>query len=109
MPISQIPYNRKLFFAFQVVYPGDAQLTANEKSSICYLSFPDSNCGIAHDTNFYFRIRRSSGSNLSAYGAYSERVPAAIDADPQYFYGFVHSRFVPCVFIAQKIRFFLYL
>ncbi|EJW80237.1 hypothetical protein WUBG_08854 [Wuchereria bancrofti] len=47
---------------------------------------------MARDTNFHFRIRRSSGSKLSAYGAYSERVPAAIDADPQYFYGFVHSR-----------------
>uniref|UniRef100_A0A8R1XUC9 UDENN domain-containing protein n=1 Tax=Onchocerca volvulus TaxID=6282 RepID=A0A8R1XUC9_ONCVO len=91
--ICVVTFDLELGQSIEVVYPGDAQLTVNEKSSICYLSFPDSNCGMARDTNFHFRIRRSSGcSNLSTYAAYSERVPAAIDADPQYFYGFVHSR-----------------
>ncbi|KAM3725130.1 Protein DENND6B [Dirofilaria immitis] len=91
--ICVVTFDLELGQSIEVVYPGDAQLTVNEKSSICYLSFPDSNSGMARDTNFHFRIRRSSGcSNLSTYAAYSERVPAAIDADPQYFYGFVHSR-----------------
>ncbi|VDK73365.1 unnamed protein product [Onchocerca ochengi] len=86
--ICVVTFDLELGQSIEVVYPGDAQLTVNEKSSICYLSFPDSNCGMARDTNFHFRIRRSSGcSNLSTYAAYSERVPAAIDADPQYFYG----------------------
>lgn len=58
---------------------------------------------MAADTNFHFRIRRSSGSDLSAYDAYSGRVPAAVDADAQYFYGFVHSRFVLCVFTIQNL------
>ncbi|MCP9265389.1 hypothetical protein DINM_020669 [Dirofilaria immitis] len=91
--ICVVTFDLELGQSIEVVYPGDAQLTVNEKSSICYLSFPDSNSGMARDTNFHFRIRRSSGcSNLSTYAAYSVRVPAAIDADPQYFYGFVHSR-----------------
>ncbi|OZC10606.1 hypothetical protein X798_02355 [Onchocerca flexuosa] len=91
--ICVVTFDLELGQSIEVVYPGDAQLTVNEKSSICYLSFPDSNSGMARDTNFHFRIRRSSGcSNLSTYAAYSEHVPAAIDADPQYFYGFVHSR-----------------
>lgn len=90
--ICVVTFDLELGQSIEVVYPGDAQLTVSERSSICYLSFPDSNCGMARDTNFHFRIRRSSGSKLSAYGTYSERVPAAIDADPQYFYGFVHSR-----------------
>uniref|UniRef100_A0A915PQ42 UDENN domain-containing protein n=1 Tax=Setaria digitata TaxID=48799 RepID=A0A915PQ42_9BILA len=91
--ICVVTFDLELGQSIEVVYPGDAQLTVNEKSSICYLSFPDSNSGMARDTNFHFRIRRSSTcSNLSEYGMYSERVPAAIDVDPQYFYGFVHSR-----------------
>ncbi|EFO24357.2 hypothetical protein LOAG_04129 [Loa loa] len=90
--ICVVTFDLELGQSIEVVYPGDAQLTVNEKSSICYLSFPDSNCGMSRDTNFHFRIRRSSGSDLSAYVAYSELVPAAVDADPQYFYGFVHSR-----------------
>ncbi|KAL3983201.1 Stabilization of polarity axis family protein [Acanthocheilonema viteae] len=90
--ICVVTFDLELGQSIEVIYPGDAQLTVNEKSSICYLSFPDSNCGMARDTNFHFRIRRSSGSNLSAYSAYSGRIPAAVDADPQYFYGFVHSR-----------------
>uniref|UniRef100_A0A1I7XJP6 UDENN domain-containing protein n=1 Tax=Heterorhabditis bacteriophora TaxID=37862 RepID=A0A1I7XJP6_HETBA len=41
-----------------MIYPGDAVLSSQEKTNICYLAFPDSNSGNTRDTNFHFRIRR---------------------------------------------------
>ncbi|VDN35582.1 unnamed protein product [Gongylonema pulchrum] len=91
--ICVVTFDLEVGQSIEVVYPGDAQLTANEKTSICYLSFPDSNSTTARDTIFHFRIRRTScASNSSTYNAYSEHVPAAVDADALYFYGFVHFR-----------------
>ncbi|VDN02296.1 unnamed protein product [Thelazia callipaeda] len=90
--ICVVTFDLELGQSIEVVYPGDAQLTANERNSICYLSFPDSNSGVTCDTNFHFRIRRSFSSNLTAYNTYSDKVPATIDADSHNFYGFVHFR-----------------
>ncbi|VDM42936.1 unnamed protein product [Toxocara canis] len=79
-------------FGRWVVYPGDAQLSSTEKMNICYLAFPDSNSGCSRDTNFHFRIRRSSSCLNAAQIAYTERVPVAAEIDPVFFYGFVHFR-----------------
>lgn len=43
-----------------MVYPGHAKLTEAEKTSICYLAFPDSNSGCMGDSVFHFRTRRLS-------------------------------------------------
>ncbi|VDK47424.1 unnamed protein product [Anisakis simplex] len=58
--------------------------------NICYLAFPDSNSGCSRDTNFHFRIKRSSDYLNVSQIAYSERVPMCAEIDPLFFYGFVH-------------------
>uniref|UniRef100_A0A7N5K8M9 DENN domain containing 6B n=1 Tax=Ailuropoda melanoleuca TaxID=9646 RepID=A0A7N5K8M9_AILME len=45
----------------QLVYPSDFRLTDKEKTSICFLSFPDSHSGCLGDTQFSFRIRQCGG------------------------------------------------
>ncbi|XP_061662294.1 protein DENND6B isoform X5 [Syngnathoides biaculeatus] len=45
----------------RLVYPPDVKLTEKEKSSLCYLSFPDSYSGSIGDTRFSFRMRQSVG------------------------------------------------
>ncbi|XP_075455368.1 protein DENND6B isoform X2 [Ascaphus truei] len=45
----------------ELVYPQDIRITEKEKTSICYLSFPDSYSGRLGDTQFTFRMRRSVG------------------------------------------------
>uniref|UniRef100_A0A914ZGA7 UDENN domain-containing protein n=1 Tax=Parascaris univalens TaxID=6257 RepID=A0A914ZGA7_PARUN len=90
--ICVVTFDLELGQALEVVYPGDAQLSSTEKMNICYLAFPDSNSGCSRDTNFHFRIRRSSNYLNAAQVAYTERVPIAAEIDPVYFYGFVHFR-----------------
>ncbi|OUC40164.1 putative tRNA (guanine-N(1)-)-methyltransferase [Trichinella nativa] len=46
--------------SLEIKYPNEAELTKTEVLNICYLSFPDSNSDCLGDTQFYFRIRRSS-------------------------------------------------
>ncbi|KHN72432.1 Protein DENND6B [Toxocara canis] len=90
--ICVVTFDLELGQALEVVYPGDAQLSSTEKMNICYLAFPDSNSGCSRDTNFHFRIRRSSSCLNAAQIAYTERVPVAAEIDPVFFYGFVHFR-----------------
>ena len=100
--------------AFQVIYPGDAQLSGTEKLNICYLSFPDSNSSTAVDTNYHFCIRRASNSLNAAQLKYSEQVLPTADIDPAHYYGFVHFRFAlprfanflklrACNYVAQRV------
>ncbi|KAH8020699.1 hypothetical protein HPB51_002648 [Rhipicephalus microplus] len=80
---------------FQVVLPSDAQLSEKEKSSICYLAFPDSNSGCMGDTQFQFRIRQCALPQrplCPALQAYNAAVAPALQADPAYFHGFVYFR-----------------
>uniref|UniRef100_A0A1I7ZM86 UDENN domain-containing protein n=1 Tax=Steinernema glaseri TaxID=37863 RepID=A0A1I7ZM86_9BILA len=92
--ICVVTFDLEIGQAIEVVYPGDAYLSSVEKTNICYLAFPDSNscCGGEGDMNFHFRIRRSSLKLQDSQQLYSERVPNCIEADPLYYYGFVHFR-----------------
>lgn len=62
----------------QVMYPSSAVLTEQEKTSICYLAFPDSNSGCMGDTQFHFRMRALSKPSATPESAY--------------YYGFVYFR-----------------
>lgn len=78
----------------EMTYPPHAKLTEKEKSSICYLAFPDSNSGCMGDTQFQFRIRqcplpRPLPPRLAAYNG---AAPAPLQADPAHFYGYVYFR-----------------
>ncbi|VDN55859.1 unnamed protein product [Dracunculus medinensis] len=90
--ICVVTFDLELGQAIEVVYPGDAQLSAAEKMNICYLAFPDSNSCCTRDTKFHFRIRRSSFQLNEVQTNYSENVPPAAQIDSIHFFGFVHFR-----------------
>ncbi|XP_048465926.1 protein DENND6B [Rhincodon typus] len=81
--------------ANQLVYPHDVRLTEKEKTSICYLSFPDSYSGCLGDTQFTFRIRQTVGHKLSMNGdeeMYNRDAPVVLQRDRAHYYGFVYFR-----------------
>nr|XP_037282198.1 protein DENND6A-like isoform X3 [Rhipicephalus microplus] len=93
--ICVVAFDLELGQAMEVVLPSDAQLSEKEKSSICYLAFPDSNSGCMGDTQFQFRIRQCALPQrplCPALQAYNAAVAPALQADPAYFHGFVYFR-----------------
>ncbi|XP_067861379.1 protein DENND6B isoform X3 [Heptranchias perlo] len=66
--VCVVTFDLELGQAIELVYPHDVRLSEREKTSICYLSFPDSYSGCLGDTQFSFRIRQSVGHKLSMYG-----------------------------------------
>ncbi|XP_006157639.1 protein DENND6B isoform X3 [Tupaia chinensis] len=79
----------------QLVYPSHFQLTDKEKSSICYLSFPDSHSGCLGDTQFTFRMRQCGGQR-SPWDAddrrYNNMVPVALQRELAHYFGYVYFR-----------------
>ncbi|XP_044285713.1 protein DENND6B isoform X2 [Varanus komodoensis] len=68
---------------------------AIEKTSICYLSFPDSYSGSLGDTQFSFRFRRSGGQRSALFGDYFEynrEVPVSLQRESAYYFGYVYFR-----------------
>uniref|UniRef100_A0A8B9JKR0 DENN/MADD domain containing 6Aa n=1 Tax=Astyanax mexicanus TaxID=7994 RepID=A0A8B9JKR0_ASTMX len=65
------------------------------KTSICYLSFPDSNSGCLGDTQFCFRFRQAAGSK-SSLGCFLDHfdrdAPVCLKKDQGHFYGYVYFR-----------------
>ncbi|KAL6737511.1 hypothetical protein Aduo_011147 [Ancylostoma duodenale] len=90
--ICVVTFDLELGQALEVIYPGDAVLSTQEKTNICYLAFPDSNSGNTKDTNFHFRIRRSTTEISPSQRALLERSSNSASFDPSYLYGFVHFR-----------------
>ncbi|XP_078091814.1 protein DENND6B isoform X2 [Mustelus asterias] len=66
--VCVVTFDLELGQAIELVYPHDVRLTEKEKTSICYLSFPDSYSGCLGDTQFSFRIRQTAGHKLSMNG-----------------------------------------
>ncbi|KAF6738419.1 Protein DENND6B [Oryzias melastigma] len=81
-----------VFFS-QLLYPPDARLTEKEKTSICYLSFPDSYSGCHGDTQFTFRFRQSVGRRASsAIDIYNRDAPASLQVEAAHFFGYAYFR-----------------
>lgn len=55
--ILVVTFDIEMGQSIEAMYPAGnhAKLSANDKSNICYLSFPDSNSGVLGDTQFHFR------------------------------------------------------
>uniref|UniRef100_A0A674CHW4 DENN/MADD domain containing 6Aa n=1 Tax=Salmo trutta TaxID=8032 RepID=A0A674CHW4_SALTR len=65
------------------------------KTSICYLSFPDSNSGCLGDTQFCFRFRQASGrkSSLGCFlDQFDRDAPVCLKRDQGHYYGYVYFR-----------------
>ncbi|XP_036904850.1 protein DENND6B isoform X3 [Sturnira hondurensis] len=79
--VCVVTFDLELGQALELVYPGDFQLTEKEKSSICYLAFPDSHSGCLGDTQFSFRIRQCGGQRSSWRtddGRYNSEAPVTL-------------------------------
>ncbi|XP_067861380.1 protein DENND6B isoform X4 [Heptranchias perlo] len=93
--VCVVTFDLELGQAIELVYPHDVRLSEREKTSICYLSFPDSYSGCLGDTQFSFRIRQSVGHKLSMYGEedkYNRDAPVVLQRDQAHYYGFVYFR-----------------
>ncbi|XP_066110827.1 protein DENND6B isoform X3 [Saccopteryx bilineata] len=68
---------------------------ALEKSSICYLSFPDSHSGCLGDTQFSFRIRQCGGQR-SPWSTdnrhYDSEAPVSLQRESAHYFGYVYFR-----------------
>ncbi|XP_078091817.1 protein DENND6B isoform X5 [Mustelus asterias] len=93
--VCVVTFDLELGQAIELVYPHDVRLTEKEKTSICYLSFPDSYSGCLGDTQFSFRIRQTAGHKLSMNGdeeKYNRDAPVVLQRDRAHYYGFVYFR-----------------
>ncbi|XP_041713387.1 protein DENND6B isoform X1 [Coregonus clupeaformis] len=93
--VCVVTFDLELGQAIEFVYPHDVKLTEKEKTSICYLSFPDSYSGCLGDTQFSFRLRQSVGRRGSWIGeedAYSRDAPVTLQRELAHFYGYVYFR-----------------
>uniref|UniRef100_A0A8D0H1F0 DENN domain containing 6B n=1 Tax=Sphenodon punctatus TaxID=8508 RepID=A0A8D0H1F0_SPHPU len=78
-----------------MVYPHDYRLTEKEKTSICYLSFPDSYSGGLGDTQFSFRFRQSGGRRTAPFeddGKYNREAPVTLQRESAHYFGYVYFR-----------------
>ncbi|XP_004610831.1 protein DENND6B isoform X5 [Sorex araneus] len=93
--VCVVTFDLELGQALELVYPSDCRLTDKEKSSICYLSFPDSHSGCLGDTQFSFRIRQCGGPRTpwrSEDRVYDSGVPTWLQREPAHYFGYVYSR-----------------
>ncbi|KAE8616905.1 hypothetical protein XENTR_v10008925 [Xenopus tropicalis] len=93
--ICVVTFDLELGQAMELVYPLNVKLTEKEKTSICYLSFPDSYSGCLGDTQFTFRMRRSAGQRSCPFQEnekYNRETPVTLQRDGAHFYGYVYFR-----------------
>jgi len=79
------------------IYPSHVTISEQDKTSLCYLAFPDSNSGCMGDTQFHFRIKQSatpSSPNITrkSHIRYNSLCPPAFRTDPNYWWGFAYFR-----------------
>ncbi|XP_051629672.1 protein DENND6B isoform X4 [Manacus candei] len=93
--VCVVTFDLELGQAMELVYPHDFRLTEKEKTSICYLSFPDSYSGGLGDTQFSFRLRQSGGPRTSPFqddGRYNREAPLALQREAAHYFGYVYFR-----------------
>ncbi|XP_053775821.1 protein DENND6B isoform X4 [Desmodus rotundus] len=93
--VCVVTFDLELGQALELVYPSDFRLTDKEKSSICYLSFPDSHSGCLGDTQFSFRIRQCGGQRSprpTDNGCYDREAPATLQRESAHYFGYVYFR-----------------
>lgn len=92
--VCVVTFDLELGQAIELVYPQDVKLTEKEKTSICYLSFPDSYSGCLGDTQFSFRMRQSVGRRGSRLrdDIYNRDAPVTLQREVSHFCGYVYFR-----------------
>ncbi|XP_028609558.1 protein DENND6B isoform X1 [Grammomys surdaster] len=93
--VCVVTFDLELGQALELVYPSDFRLTDKEKSSICYLAFPDSHSGCLGDTQFSFRMRQCGGQRSLWHvddRSYNNKAPLALQREPAHYLGYVYFR-----------------
>ncbi|KAM8778440.1 protein DENND6B isoform 4-T4 [Rhynchonycteris naso] len=93
--VCVVTFDLELGQALELVYPSDFRLTDKEKSSICYLSFPDSHSGCLGDTQFSFRIRQCGGQRspwATDNRHYDSEAPVSLQGESAHYFGYVYFR-----------------
>ncbi|KAM9705243.1 LOW QUALITY PROTEIN: protein DENND6B [Menidia menidia] len=101
--VCVVTFDLELGQAIELVYPQDVKLTEKEKTSICYLSFPDSYSGCLGDTQFSFRFRQSVGRRASRLktDVYDRDAPITLQRESAHFFGYVYFRQVKDVSVRR--------
>lgn len=101
--VCVVTFDLELGQAIELVYPQDVKLTEKEKSSICYLSFPDSYSGCLGDTQFTFRFRQSVGRRALKLteDVYNRDAPVSLQREVSHFFGYVYFRQVKDVSVKR--------
>lgn len=100
--VCVVTFDLELGQAIELLYPQDVKLTEKEKTSICYLAFPDSYSGCLGDTQFSFRMRQSVGRQSSRAGdLYNRDAPVTLQREVSHFFGYVYFRQVKDVSVKR--------
>ncbi|XP_017297652.1 protein DENND6B isoform X3 [Kryptolebias marmoratus] len=99
--VCVVTFDLELGQAIELVYPQKVKLTEKEKTSICYLSFPDSYSGCLGDTQFTFRLRQSVGRQVSRNDSYDRDAPVMLQRETAHFFGYVYFRQVKDVSVKR--------
>lgn len=100
--VCVVTFDLELGQAIELIYPHDVKLTEKEKTSICYLAFPDSYSGCLGDTQFSFRMRQSVGRRSSRDGdLYNRDAPVTLQREVSHFFGYVYFRQVKDVSVKR--------
>ncbi|XP_069375954.1 protein DENND6B isoform X2 [Paralichthys olivaceus] len=101
--VCVVTFDLELGQAVELMFPPDVKLTEKEKTSICYLSFPDSYSGCLGDTQFSFRLRQSVGRRSSRFkdDVYNQDAPVTLQREASHFFGYVYFRQVKDVSVKR--------
>ncbi|XP_070803831.1 protein DENND6B [Pituophis catenifer annectens] len=94
--VCAVTFDLELGQALERIYPPEGRLTEKERTSVCYLAFPDSYSGTLGDTQFSFRFRRSAGRRRAAAAEVewrcSREAPPGLQPEPAHLFGYVFFR-----------------
>ncbi|KAF0028680.1 hypothetical protein F2P81_017785 [Scophthalmus maximus] len=101
--VCVVTFDLELGQAIELLFPPDVKLTEKEKTTICYLSFPDSYSGCLGDTQFSFRLRQSVGrrASRSREDIYNRDAPVTLQKEVSHFCGYVYFRQVKDVTVKR--------
>uniref|UniRef100_A0A672GRQ6 UDENN domain-containing protein n=1 Tax=Salarias fasciatus TaxID=181472 RepID=A0A672GRQ6_SALFA len=97
--VCVVTFDLELGQAIEVLFP----VVCVQKTSICYLSFPDSYSGCLGDTQFSFRLRQSVGrrASRSRDDVYNREAPVTLQSETSHFFGYVYFRQVKDVSVKR--------
>jgi hypothetical protein len=115
--ILVVTFDIEMGQSLEAIYPSanHVKLSANDKSNICYMSFPDSNSGVLGDTQYHFRFKHdilhfntnnTVASNLNSltltsvstnvnkinYDDYNRKALTGLEVERSYMFGYVFFR-----------------